>query len=178
MKALRIMTAMLLLCLLVGCGRTAAPIGITKAPTATEAKSETGKENLENIIAIDYPVLPEYSKKVNAAIKAAAEIPNSWYAKDTGIRAGCGYEIMQKTEQFVSIAFSGIENSRFWEHSFFYTLNLDVTTAQEIQLVDRVKIDAAFEAALTQALKEWQEALNGPSPYTINCLRTTEKTGA
>ena len=112
-------------------------------------------------INIDYPVFPEYSAEVNELIKETAYSALDLYDEDSfdseqRLLLDIAYEVKMKEEDFVSVAFSGqghIPPRSRLDH-FFYTLNLDIKTGEEVRLADKASIDDAFANALHQAARE------------------------
>jgi hypothetical protein len=103
------------------------------------------KETEKSIYDVAYPQFPEYSQKVNQAIKKAAypilnDFPDGGeYNVDCRIR----YEVKLKSKTIISIAFDG---STYWygaAHpiSEYHTVNVDLQTGKRIRLSDVININ-------------------------------------
>jgi len=119
---------------------------------------QTNRAERSDDITINYPVLAEYSDRVNQAIKEEAYLALDAYDLDffepeERLSLEIDYEIKLKTDDLISIVFSGLGFIQGTAHPnhFFYTLNIDAKTAQKVRLADRVTVDNQFVQAIYQA---------------------------
>ena len=125
---------------------------------------QTNRAERSDAVTINYPVLAEYSDQVNQAIKEEAHRALNAYAPDflgseEQLSLEIDYEIKWKTDELISIIFSGLGYIQGTAHPnhFFYTLNIDTKTAEKVRLADRVTIDDSFMQAVYQAARDIPE---------------------
>jgi len=124
----------------------------------------TNRAERSDDITINCPVFAEYSDRVNQAIKEEAYLALNAYDLDffepeEQLSLEIDYEIKWKTDELISIIFSGLGYIQGTAHPnhFFYTLNIDAKTAKKVRLADRVTIDDSFMQAIYQAARDIPE---------------------
>ena len=145
---------------------TSAELQTSNVTTTTAQQSEldeapqTNRAERSDDITINYPVLAEYSDRVNQAIKEEAhlalnEYDLEFFDPEERLTLEIDYEIKRKTDDLISIVFSGLGYIQGTAHpnNFFYTFNIDAKTAEKVRLADRVTIDDKFMQAVYKAAR-------------------------